>query len=477
MSTREDEWLETEFQKIEKGMYDKDKTGSFAKGNKKEMLPKKAPTPRKRIASIKKPDASLNYVEWLSIIQANFPDLLFAAELGVSIMAQILITDISNPFALVLVGVPSSGKTIVLNFFADIDELTYASDKFTPASFVSNAANVNKEKLPEIDLLPRLQYRLFLIRDLATLFSKREEDLNECLGILTRVLDGEGLNTDTGVHGQRGYAGDFIFMLLAASTPPPQRIWRTMGSLGSRLFFYNLNSKDKSEFELASQLGATTHKDKEMSCRKATALLLQTLWSQYPEGITWDSDRDDQELKLIIARCAKLLACLRGVVNVESYKDGKDQKYKFTTPLIEKPDRISQLLYNLCRGHALVSGRQQINKEDVLLAIEIAIDSAPINRTKVLRKLLGTSEGVSSADVEKILNCSKPTALLVMETLEILGVGVSKEGSNGEVGRPEKILTLGEEFRWFITDECAEIRGIDRTINKEKSPLYEDGEQ
>jgi hypothetical protein len=113
--------------------------------------------------------------------------------------------------------VPSAGKTIAVNFFADIRELAYPTDKFTPASFVSNAANVAKNKLREIDLLPRIQYKLFIIRDLAPLFSKREDDLNECLGILTRVLDGEGLNTDSGIHGQREYNGEYLFMILGYS--------------------------------------------------------------------------------------------------------------------------------------------------------------------------------------------------------------------------------------------------------------------
>jgi len=165
--------------------------------------------------------------------------------MGLSIISQILIKEISNPFALVLVDVPSSGKTIAINFFDRIPELTYATDKFTPASFVSNASNVKKEDLKNIDLLPKLKYKMFLIRDLATIFSKRDDDLNECLGILTRVLDGEGLNTDTGVHGQRQYVGEYLFMILGASTPLPRKVWKMMGSLGSRLFFLNLGSKKK----------------------------------------------------------------------------------------------------------------------------------------------------------------------------------------------------------------------------------------
>ena len=147
--------------------------------------------PAERIKKLDKPERDMSFQEWQEIIKFNFPELLFSAETGLSIVSQILIKEITNPFALVLVDVPSAGKTIAVNFFADIRELAYPTDRFTPSSFVSNASNVKKSELKNIDLLPRIQYKLFIIRDLAPLFSKRDDDLNECLGILTRVLDGE----------------------------------------------------------------------------------------------------------------------------------------------------------------------------------------------------------------------------------------------------------------------------------------------
>jgi len=167
-------------------------------------------------------------------------------------------------------------------------ELTYPTDKFTPASFVSNAANVKKAKLAEIDLLPRVQYKMLMIRDLATLFSKRDDDLTEALGILTRLLDGEGLNTDSGVHGQREYNGEYLFMILAASTPIPPKVWKIMGNLGSRLFFLNMHSRDKHTDELISQLRSSAYKEKEKMCRSITRDFIQTLWYRHRDGVEWN---------------------------------------------------------------------------------------------------------------------------------------------------------------------------------------------
>lgn len=428
-----------------------------------------------RILAVPTPDETISFSEWRGVINYNFPDLLFAAEIGLSIIAQILIKDVTNPFALVLVDVPSAGKTITINFFSEIEGLTYATDKFTPASFVSNAANVKKEKLREVDLLPRLQYKLFLIRDLATLFSKRDDDLNECLGILTRVLDGEGFNTDSGIHGQRQYVGEYLFMVLAASTPIPPRVWKMMGNLGSRLFFLNMNSKDKSEDELAEQLGSTAYKTKEKACKTVTKQLLETLWSQYPEGLDWDNTQDERDLKLIIARCARLLACLRGVINLWKDRGEDGTEYSYTTPTVEKPDRINQLFYNLCRGHALVNGRTQLTKDDVRLAIELAIDSAPTVRTRLFRALLELDGEICTTEVEAVLNCSKPTALKEMESLKILGLCTISQESQGRVGEPEKIMKLDSSFDWFLSDECKAIRNSDApTTNKENLTLWKE---
>ncbi len=413
-----------------------------------------------RIKKVAKPEQEMEFDEWQKTIRDNFPDLLFPSEVGLSIIAQILIKEITNPFALVLVDVPSAGKTITINFFSEINDLTYASDKFTPASFVSNASNIKKEKLPEIDLLPRLKYKMFLIRDLSTIFSKRDDDLNECLGLLTRVLDGEGLNTDSGIHGQRQYVGEYLFMILAGSTPIPPRVWKMMGNLGSRLFFLNINSKEKSEAELAEQLTTFVYKEKEKICRLATKNFLYTLWSKYPNGVEWNRSADRQEDKLIIARCAQLLAKLRGVINVWKDRSQDGEVYDHTYPVIEKPDRINQLFYNLCRGHALVCERSQINQEDLQLIVELAVDSAPTIRAKLFRKVLENDGHMKTEAVMTALNCSRPTAHKEMEALKILGICYITQESDGMVGEPEKTVCLSDDFNWFLTEECRNIRGL-----------------
>ncbi len=428
-------------------------------------------SPRQRIAKLEKPSQKITFEEWRQVIQSNYPDLTFAAEVGLSIITQILIKDITNPFALIYVDAPSSGKTLVINFFSGMSELTYATDRFTTASFVSSASNVETSKLEKIDLLPKLQYKMFLLRDMATVFSKRDDELTESLGILTRVLDGEGLSTESGVHGQRGYSGEYLFMVLGGSTPLQKRVWRVMGSLGSRLFFLSINSKNKSEDELVMQLQSEIHSLKSKKCQEATTNLLRTLWNTHANGIEWDKGLDNKTELTIIAKCAKLLAKLRGVIAVwEDKLDSfsNDSTYNHSVPIIEKPDRINQLLYNLCRGNALKRGRVQIQSSDLKEAIELTIDSAPTNRATLFRKLIEHGGTMKTTEVESELGCSKPHALKEMATLKILGVAYIKNESYGKVGEPEQEINLTTDFMWFTSEECQKIRGIEIEEKKDE---------
>ncbi len=411
-----------------------------------------------RVKEVKCPKNEITFIEWKNTIKSYFPDCAFPAEVILSTITQLLINDVTNPFALVLIDVPSAGKTITINFFSEIKDLTYSTDKFTPASFVSNAINVKKEQLKEIDLLPRIRYKLFLIRDLAPLFGERDDDLLKSLGLLTRVLDGEGLQTDSGVHGQREYVGDYLFMLVAGSTPIQPRVWKTMGNLGARLFFLNMNSKDKSESELADQLLSSSYKIKERKCKQVTKDFLYGLWNKYPKGIDWDKSKEDIENLKIIARCAKLLSKLRGTINIWKDNSQSGETYDYTNVVIEKPDRINQLLYNLCRGHALACGRTYVNHEDLKLAIEISIDSAPNVRANLFRTLLEKEGKLKTTQIEVALKCSKPTALKEMEKLKILGVAFVNNLNPAD--ESEKEIKLISELEWFLSEECKKIRGL-----------------
>ena len=121
---------------------------------------------------------------------------------------------------------------------------------------------------------------------------------------------------------------------------------------------------------------------------------------------------------------------------------------------------MSILFYNLCRGHATLTGRTQINEADLMLIVELAIDSAPTTRARLFRELINHGGKMTTVQVEMRLDCSKPTALKEMKTLEALGVCSIIEMRSGQVGQPECQLQLASDFEWFLSDECRRIRGV-----------------
>lgn len=392
------------------------------------------------------------------VVGDNFPEVVSETIICLSVAATLLLEDQPNPVALNLEGSPSSAKTTVLDFFGDVgDDLVYRSDKFTPKSFVSHSTAVKREKLKEIDLLPRIRHRLFLVPELAPLFGLRNEDLLESFSILTRVLDGQGLRTDSGAHGGRGYSGDYLFAWIGCTTPIEHRVWKTMGKLGSRFLFIAMPKNGKSDDDLADgATGDSSYRDRLDECREAVANFLQALHEEHGgvRGVTWDRASDPRDVVLRIAAYAQLLAPLRGTISVWREGSGDDETYNFTIPIIEGPERAMSLLYALARGHALVHGRTQVTEDDLPIVARAALESTPSDRRAVMRLLIEKGGYVKTTDIERALSCSSPTARAIMETLGVLGIG-----SFDSPGAPVPAsLTLADELEWLLD---ADEHGLD----------------
>lgn len=393
-----------------------------------------------------------------------FPEYVLPAEIALSVVCQLAIKDITNPFGLVLVDVPSSGKTITLNFLRGLKELVYVTDDFSPASFVSNAANRKKEELDEIDLLPKIKDKVLLVRDLTPIFGKRDDDLLKMLGILTRVFDGEGLLINTGLHGQRGYEGKYRFMFLAGCTPFQHRVWKIMGNFGSRLFFLNLNTPDKDHIQLANQLRAKlSPKRKERKCREATCSLIDEVFEGI-RAVSWDKEQDQQNHLEEIAIMAKLVAGLRGTINVWQ-EEGRDG-FNYTAPQIEKPDRINQLFYNLARGHAVLCSRTKLEDEDIAVVLRVALSSAPMERVKFFKLLISNNGVLEVEDVVNELGFSYKTALRLVKVFEHLGIvqdSLITKGYHVDEDTPRKAgrsVELLPCFSWFVGKRFKELKTL-----------------
>jgi len=287
----------------------------------------------------------ITFEQWRETITKNFPHLWSYAEACASTITVLLIED-AQPVALVLQGVPGSGKTTTLNFFKGFPH-SHATDRFTPKSFVSHVAQKKLEELEKIDLLPRIKDRVLITPDLNTIFGAKAEELSDVFSLLTRVLDGQGLVTDSGVYGTRGYSGDYMFTWIGATTPIPHNVWDLFGNLGARMYFMYVSKKHKSKKERIKEIKERPYKEKIAECNKATLQFLKGIWSK--KELVWNRQNDTDYVIERIIDLANLLVRLRGKVNVVVKEEYGDKTY-WTEPLIEEPERAIEALYALARA-------------------------------------------------------------------------------------------------------------------------------
>ena len=395
-----------------------------------------------------------------------FPELWKHTEAALATVATLLLKKNSNPTALVFIGQPSTGKTTVLDFFKGVDEVAYSTDYFTPKAFVSHYADKKKETLKNIDMLKRIIGKCLIVADLGVIFGKRKEDLAENLGILTRVLDGKGLATDSGVHGQRTVTGDCMFSMLCATTPFGYRVWDEMGKFGTRLLFMH-NPNTEEDFNKIIQCFKTSfsYGDKVQICHEAISEYLKSLWVTTGgfRSVEWKNDEIPEDVLKIIWNLAKLLSKLRAMIP-QIWED-KSGEVQYQQPTIENPKRALTLLLNIAKGRAIIYGRNQISMEDVPLLIDIVFSSCPEDRGKTIRELV-TNTKITTPEIEKLLNVSWKTADKTVKNLSILKLIEYADNDNEGAGRPSFAIKIASDiekwmeelgFRELLTKSAVDI--------------------
>ena len=435
---------------------------------------------------------SLTFEDWSSMllekriklnlkINEHFPDVSLLLEFELAIKKILNIEDITLPFMGIVFAVPSSLKTAFFKFLRNL-KYSYYSDKFTARAFVSHSATVAKEKLPEIDMLPQIKDKILLTPELSALFTGKDDDVREQFGIITRLLDGEGLETNSGVHGKRGYYGKYMFTWLGAAVDIPHSVYKFLSTVGFKIYFLRLPRCDVTVDELFDQLNSKKKFRDKMEEIEKLMIDYLTWFEICPISILqnemrvakieWDDDRDDKEIVKNIAQLALLLAHIRGHVDVYKSTDRDDiiipvdninttttysEGFIHRLPTIENPSRAAQQLYNLARGHALSYGRNYITKDDVLLVIKVVLSTGSIERVLVLDLLIAHKGTLTTSQITTAMRISNDTAKRTMTEFKGLEL-ITMERTNNDSSNSEYKITLNPKFNWFLTDEFSNLR-------------------
>lgn len=357
-------------------------------------------------------------------VNDHFPTLRSQLHAFLSAVASLCWNDCSLPIAMIACGPSGSGKTEpLLWIMRGYPDLIVRSDDFTAASFVSHAANVKKKELEKNDLLPRIKNKCLCTKEMAPIFSGREDFLKTNFAKLTSVLDGEGLVSSSGTHGTRGYTDQINFCWLGATTPPSKKVFNLMAQLGTRLFFYSTDSKRPKAEDYANFIkGKTTpHHEAKQKCTEATGSFLSKLFNTYPIRSTLSSviKISDGHANQIGLLC-EALSLLRGSVSIaEGVANDED---RFGSPAIEHGWRAAQVLSVLAKSSALVRGTSHVEQEDLDFIQHVCLSSMPEYRRKVFEGVLRLNGTGQASDIARIIGMAKKTAIHYLKELHTLGV-------------------------------------------------------
>lgn len=386
-------------------------------------------------------------------VEEHFAGLWSAVEVGLSVCATLLLADNSNPVAVIYVGAPSSSKATVADMFTG-HSLCYRSDNFTPAAFVSHAANRSREALAKVDLLPRIKHKVLVTPELATIFRGKEDDLVNQFKIITRVLDGQGLKTDSGTHGQRGYEGDFLFAWLGCTTPFDAKVWRVMAQLGSRLFFLVMDTQTEvTEDDLVASIQGLSYGERLDQCKGVVHRYITALLGTYGgvRGVRWDTRADPRDVHRWIARLVRLLAAMRSEPQRESEYPGP--AYIPARP--EQPYRAHAVLNNLARGHALVQGRTRLTEEDLPLVARVTLSTMPTKAGLVFEALIrAKGKPLTVQEAQAALGVKHPeTVRGILRDLNACGVMEFIEGGQGKPAE----LRFRPGWGWCVSPDAVSV--------------------
>jgi polyhydroxyalkanoate synthesis regulator phasin len=440
------------------------------------------------INHLREQNPDLTFEEWQSKLKIKFdnlrstvkrlmPEIWPGLEFELSVSKVLNIEDCTLPVIGIILGRPSSSKSVIIDLMRKWVHV-YCTDDFTPASFVTHTtATDSPEALGKIDMLPRMKNKLFLTPELSPMFSKDEKDLAHQLGIITKVADGKGYSSNSGAHGHRGYDEDIMFTWIGAAVDIPYKVFKILHTMGPRLYLFRMNFDNKSEDELLQKLQASqrfNERFKEIQIALFDYLKwfeigpnLARAYDQSLGKMKWiPEDNENKDVMLYIVRLGTLLSHLRCVAQTFLTVDTQGTDYAYTVSQTEDPTRANTILYNIARGHALLTGRNHITRDDLSIVIHTTMSTTQIERFSIFSLLVANNGNLDTHMVLKSLNVSRPTALRTMTEFKAIGLVDMDDEQNGE-GRPSKRIILKPEFDWLLTDEIIKKKVLHTPISFE----------
>jgi len=312
-----------------------------------------------------------------------------------------------SPVWLFLVGPPGSMKTVLLTSLSSYEK-AFVTSSVTTHALISGAKGA-----PDPSLIPRLDGRIFVIKDFTPILGMRDIERNEIFGILRDAYDGKcGRSFGTG---ESKYF-ESRFTIIAAVTPAIYDLDLNNASLGERFLKYSVadNLLHGDDVQIIDRAMTNIDRETEQADELANTVtdFLMSNFDTVP--IATQSPEMQQQMVYL----AKWGARMRGVVSVDSY----DRSFIRGRPSAEIGSRLGIQLSKLGRALAMVHGRTEVNDDDYRLVRRVMCDTVHQQREELLRGLfaLCPNAGMTASTLDLATRCRNYNPMTVQRVADTL---------------------------------------------------------
>ena len=331
-----------------------------------------------------------------------------------------------DPVWLLIVGPPSSAKTVLMSILNGLHGIFPLSD-LTEKTL---ASGLEEKGGKDPSLLMRLTTEILVFKDFTTVLSMHGDRRAEVLAQLREIYDGSYVKI-WGTGKEMRWKGRLGF--IAGVTDAIEKHHAVMASLGPRFLIVRPRLADRIAVATrALQNAAAGDRGVQDEFAALVVNLMATLPSIEP-AVSGEYFQELAQLADFVTRCR---------TGVERDPSGRELLY---APEPEMPARFVRQLLSLARGCALINGRDHVAEEDVRVVVRVGLDSLPSVRRAVFTQLVGCDARLTVRGLTQALpRYSHNYLRRVLEDLQALEI-VRAEGQG-----------QGKTKYYFLCDEWAD---------------------
>lgn len=327
---------------------------------------------------------------------------------------------LNPPLWLFLIGVPSSFKTEFVGLFGAMKEV-FTLDTLTENAFASGYLPPDGSETQ--DLLPLLDNKCFIIKDLNTLFSMNEEMVKKILGDLTSIFDGK-FQKFTATRGMIEYKA--LFSMIGCITPSILiKHYNYATQLGPRFLFLRLPELTDAEIKIGFK------KSWDETDRKNQIIKTRQIVSSYCTQLIkkirlHENVPEKEETQNRINVIARFICKARGIAitNKSTFKNDKGENvdyYEIKDWQVEQPWRILNQLKSLLVILSFINNKNNIDEEIINIIKPIILSTMPVDRAEILN-ILVLRCGLSPKRIAGETGKSSKTIRRTLKELEALKI-------------------------------------------------------